>query len=55
MVIMGIVLVFNGNYNGVYWYVIDYIGGMEKCPKHTTKRYFVMVLLEKNEWFIMVF
>ncbi len=19
---------FNGNYNGVYWYVMDYIGGM---------------------------
>ncbi len=24
MVIIG----FNGNYNGVYWYVMDYIGGM---------------------------
>ncbi len=26
---------------------MDSIGGMEKCPKHTTKRNFVMVLLEK--------
>ncbi len=24
MVIIG----FNGSYNGVYWYVMDYIGGM---------------------------
>ncbi len=47
MVIMGIVLVLNGNYNGVYCYVMNSIGGMEKCPKHTTKRNFVMVLLEK--------
>ncbi len=39
---------FNGNYNGVYWYVMDSIGGMEKCPKHTTKMNFVMVLLEKK-------
>ncbi len=42
---------FNGNYNGVYWYVMDYIGGMlnpiELMPKHTTKRNCVMVLLEK--------
>ncbi len=34
MVLMGIVLVFNGNYNGVYWYSI---GGMlnpiGKMPK----------------------
>ncbi len=28
MVLMWIVLFFNGNYNGVYWYVMDYIGGM---------------------------
>ncbi len=26
---------FNGIYNGVYWYVMDYIAGMEKCPKHS--------------------
>ncbi len=43
---------FNGNYNGVYWYVMDYIGGMlnyiGKIPKHTTKMIFVMVLLEKS-------
>ncbi len=41
---------FNGNYNGVYWYVIDLLVGcslLEKCPKHTTNRNFVMVLLEK--------
>ncbi len=38
MVLMGIVLVLNGNYNGVYWYVIDSIGGMLN---------FVMVLLGK--------
>ncbi len=42
---------FNGNYNGVYWYVMDYIGGMlnliGKNPKHTTKKNVVMVLLEK--------
>ncbi len=46
MLIMG----FNGNYNGVYWYVIGFIGGMlnhiGKRPKHTTKRTFVMVLLK---------
>ncbi len=30
MVILGIVLVLNGNYNAVYWYVIDSIGGMLK-------------------------
>ncbi len=32
---------FNGNYNGVYWYVMDYIGGMlnpiGKMPKHNRK------------------
>ncbi len=30
---------FNGNYNGVYWYVMDYIGEMlnpiGKMPKNT--------------------
>ncbi len=51
MVIMGIG--FNGNYNGVYWYVMDSIGGnvkilLGKMPKNnTTKMNFVMVLLEK--------
>ncbi len=45
MVLMGIVLVLNGNYNGVYWYVIDSIGGMLN---------FVMVLLGKANGSIMV-
>ncbi len=51
---------FNGNYNGVDWYVMNYIGGMlnpiGKMPKtHTAKRNFVMVLLEKangSYWYI---
>ncbi len=30
MVITKIVLVLNGNYNGVYWYVMDPIGKMPK-------------------------
>ncbi len=51
MVIMGNVLVFNGDYNGVYWYVMDYIGGtlnsIGKMPKTQQKINFVMVLLEK--------
>ncbi len=42
---------FNGNYNGVYWYVMDSIGGMlnpiGKMPKTHYKRNFVMFLLEK--------
>ncbi len=42
---------FNGNYNGIYWYVMDSIGGMlnpiGKMPKTHYKRNFVMVLLEK--------
>ncbi len=42
---------FNGHYNGVYWYVMDYIGGMlnhiGKMPKTQYKRNFVLVLLEK--------
>ncbi len=42
---------FNGNYNGVYWYVMASIGGMlnpvGKCSKHTTNKNVVMVLLEK--------
>ncbi len=33
---------FNGNYNGVYWYVVDYIGGMlnpiGKMPKTHNKK-----------------
>ncbi len=35
---------FNGNYNGVYWYVMDSIGGMinpiRKMPKTHYKREF---------------
>ncbi len=35
---------FNGNYDGVYWYVKDYIGGMlnhiEKIPKTHFKNEF---------------
>ncbi len=35
---------FNGNYNGVYWYVMDYIGGMlnliGKMPKTLYKKEF---------------
>ncbi len=42
---------FNGNYNGVYWYVIDYIGGMlnpiGKMSKTHYKKELFMVLLEK--------
>ncbi len=44
MVIMGNVFGFNGNYNGVYWCVMDYIGGMlnhiGKMPKTHFKREF---------------
>ncbi len=43
MVVMGIVLVFNGNYNGVY-YVMDSIAGMlnpiVKLPKTHYKKEF---------------
>ncbi len=43
MVIMGNVLVFNGDYNGVYWYVMDFIGGMlnsiGKMPKTHYKKW----------------
>ncbi len=43
MVVMGIVLVFNGNHNGVY-YVMDSIGGMlnpiVKLPKTHYKKEF---------------
>ncbi len=39
------------NYNGVYWYVMDSIGGMlnpfGKMPKTQYKWNFVTVLLEK--------
>ncbi len=42
---------FNGNYNGVYWYVMDSIGGMlnaiGKMPKTHYKKEFCNVLLEK--------
>ncbi len=42
---------FNGNYNGVYWYVMDSIGGMlnpdGKMPKTDYKKEFCYVLLEK--------
>ncbi len=42
---------FNGNYNGVYWYVMDSIGGMlnpiGKMPKTHYKNEFCNVLLEK--------
>ncbi len=42
---------FKGNYNGVFWYVMDYIGGMlnhiGKMPKTQQKMNSVMVLLEK--------
>ncbi len=42
---------FNGNYNGVYWYVMDSIGGMlnsiGKMPKTHNKNTFCNVLLEK--------
>ncbi len=35
---------FNGNYNGVYWYVMDYIGGMlnpiGQIPKTHYKKIF---------------
>ncbi len=32
---------------------MDSIGGMEKCPKHTKKMNFVMVLLEKADGILM--
>ncbi len=42
---------FNGSYNGVYWYVMDSIGGMlnhiGKMPKTYYKNEFCNVLLEK--------
>ncbi len=47
MVIIGIVLVLMETINGVYWYVMDSVGGMLNAQKHTTKMNFVMVLLEK--------
>ncbi len=31
---------FNGKYKGVYWFVMDYIGRMEKCPKTHYKNIF---------------
>ncbi len=43
MVLMGLYW-FYWNYNGVYWYVIDSIGGMlnpiEKMPKHNNNECF---------------
>ncbi len=42
---------FNGNYNGVYWYVVESIGGMlnpiGKMAKTLQKRNLVIFLLEK--------
>ncbi len=35
---------FNGNYNGVYWYVMDYIGGMLNSIKKIHKTHY------KNEF-----
>ncbi len=51
-VLMGIVSAKpNSNGNSVYWYVMDSIGGklnpIVKNAQNTTKRNFVMVLLEK--------
>ncbi len=43
---------FNGNYNGVYWYVMDSIGGMfnhiGQMPITHYKNEFCNVLLEKS-------
>ncbi len=51
MVIMGIILVLMGNYNGVYWYVMDLLWDVKSYWKNAQntlqKRNFVMVLLEK--------
>ncbi len=59
MVIIG----FNGNYNGVYWYVMDSIGGMlnliGKCPKHNRNVMYLMVIIGFNGhyngvyWYVM--
>ncbi len=42
---------FNGHYNAVYWYVMDYIDGMlnpiGKMPKMHHKKEFYNVFLEK--------
>ncbi len=50
---------FNGNYNGVYWYVMDYIGGMlnpiGEMPKTHYKTTFCNGFTGKNKWFMMVF
>ncbi len=55
MVINGNCTGFNGNYNGVYWYVMDSIGGMlnpiGKMPKTHFKMNFVMILLGKANVF----
>ncbi len=44
---------FNGNYNGVYWYVMDYIGGMlnpvGQMLKTHYKKEFCNVLLGKKK------
>ncbi len=59
MVIMGIVLVLMETYNGVYWYVMDSIGGMlnpiVQMPKTHYKKEFCNDLTGKGWWFIMVF
>jgi len=50
---------FNGNYNGVYWYEMDSIGGMlnhiGKMPKTHYKREFCNGFTGKSQWFIMYF
>ncbi len=50
---------FNGSYNGVYWYVMDSIGGMlnpfGKMLKTHYKNEFCNGFTEKSYWFIMVF
>ncbi len=51
MVFNGNCIGFNGNYNGVYWYVMDYIGEMlnpiGKMSKTHYKKEFCNGLLEK--------
>ncbi len=50
---------FNGNYNGVYWYVMESIGGMlnpiGKMTKTHYKKEFCNGFTGKSEWFIMAF
>ncbi len=50
---------FNGNYNGVYWYVMDSIGGMlnhiGKMHKTHYKNRFCNGFTGKSQWCMIIF